>query len=68
MLAPPDNRMRRVAVDEREAPEKDRKYGPYASGAIWSPHRPTIIYVGTVPIGLVLTEMTERITVNPSSR
>ena len=62
MLAPPDSGMRRVAVDEREAPGKDRKYGPYASGAIWSPHRPTIIYVGTVPIGLVLTEMTERIT------
>lgn len=62
MFAPPDSGMRRVAVDEREAPGKDRKYGPYASGAIWSPHRPTIIYVGTVPIGLVLTEMTERIT------
>ena len=54
--------MHRPEVEERESPGKDRKYGPYSMGRIWSPHRPTITYVGIVPFGLALTEMTERVT------
>lgn len=41
---------------------KDRKYGRYHSGSIWGPDRPTVFYIDTVPIGLALTEMTERVT------
>ncbi|ESY01399.1 hypothetical protein [Mesorhizobium sp. LNJC405B00] len=60
LFAPPGQRMGRVHIEEREVPEKDRKYGRYSSGSIWSPHRPTITYIESVPIGLALTEMTER--------
>ncbi len=62
IFAPPDQSMRRPEIEERETPGKDRKYGRYSFGRIWTPHRPTITYVGTVPFGLALTEMTERVT------
>ncbi len=62
LFSPLDQKMRRVNVEEREVPGRDRKYGRYSTGSIWSPHRPTITYVGSVPIGLALTEMTERAT------
>jgi hypothetical protein len=62
LIAPPDNSMRRPHIEEREIPGMDRKYGHYSFGTIWSPYRPTITYVGSVPIGLALTEMTERVT------
>jgi len=62
MFASPDRPMRRAEIEEREVPKNDRKYGRYAQGNIWSPYRPTVTYVGNVPIGLAVTEMTERIT------
>lgn len=62
LFAPPDQAMRRAKVDEREFPRNDRKYGRHSMGTIWSPHRPTITYIGSVPVGLALTEMTERTT------
>lgn len=62
LIAPPDKSMGRPDIEEREIPGKDRKYGRYSFGRIWSPHRPTITYAGSVPIGLALTEMTERVT------
>lgn len=62
MFAPADQEMRRRHVDEQEVPRKDRKYGRYQTGSIWSPRRPTVTYVGSIPVGLVLTEMTERVT------
>ncbi len=62
MFAPADQEMRRIHVDEQEVPRKDRKYGRYQTGSIWSPRRPTVTYVGSIPVGLVLIEMTERVT------
>lgn len=62
LFAPPDQTMHRMHIEERETPGKDRKYGRYHIGNIWSPHRPTITYFGSIPIGLALTEMTERAT------
>ncbi|QEL26396.1 hypothetical protein FQV39_04570 [Bosea sp. F3-2] len=62
MFAPADQEMRRIHVDEQEVPRKDRKYGRYQTGSIWSPRRPTITHVSSIPVGLVLTEMTERVT------
>ncbi len=62
MFAPADQVMRRIHVDEQEVPRKDRKYGRYQTGSIWSPRRPTVTYIGSIPVGLVLTEMTERVT------
>ncbi|WP_234906752.1 hypothetical protein [Rhizobium rhizogenes] len=61
-IAPPDDDLRRIHVREQEVEQKDRKYGRYHSGSIWGPDRPTIFYIDTVPIGLALTEMTERVT------
>jgi hypothetical protein len=52
----------RIHVKEQEVERKDRKYGRYHSGSIWAPDRPTVFYIETVPIGLALTEMTERVT------
>jgi hypothetical protein len=63
MFSPADQEMRRVHVVEQEVPLKDRRYGRYQLGSIWSPRRPTVTYVGSVPVGLTLTEMTERVTV-----
>jgi hypothetical protein len=62
MLAPTDRPMRRAAIEEREKASKDRKYGRYSHGTIWGPYRPTITFIGAVPIGLTITEMTERVT------
>ncbi|WP_313716233.1 hypothetical protein [Rhizobium laguerreae] len=61
-IAPSDDGNRRIRVQEQEVERKDRKYGRYHSGSIWGPDRPTIFYIDTVPIGLALTEMTERVT------
>ncbi|MEE1656734.1 hypothetical protein VB618_11040 [Microvirga sp. CF3062] len=54
--------LHRIHVREQEVEQKDRRYGRYGSGRIWAPDRPTVFYIGTVPIGLALTEMTERVT------
>ncbi|MGX5733806.1 hypothetical protein [Bosea thiooxidans] len=62
LIAPPDQELDRVHIEERETPGKDRKYGRYQLGSIWSPRRPTVTYIGAMPIGLALTEMTERVT------
>ncbi|MGO7042178.1 hypothetical protein ACCS60_27905 [Rhizobium acaciae] len=61
-IAPPGDDHRRIRVREQEVELKDRKYGRYHSGSIWGPDRPTIFYIDAVPIGLALTEMTERVT------
>lgn len=61
-IAPSDDGHRRIQVKEQEVEQKDRKYGRYDTGSIWGPDRPTIFYIDTMPIGLILTEMTERVT------
>lgn len=62
LIAPADAKMNRVQIKEQEVDHKDRKYGRYHYGTIWAPDRPTVTYVDTVPIGLAITEMTERVT------
>ncbi|RVU33950.1 hypothetical protein EOI86_22755 [Hwanghaeella grinnelliae] len=59
-IAPPNPDFRRAHIEDREVPGKDRKYGRYGFTGIWSPLRPTITFFDDVPIGLALTEMTER--------
>lgn len=61
-IAPADAKMNRIQIKEQEVDQKDRKYGRYHFGSIWAPDRPTITYIDTVPIGLAITEMTERVT------
>ena len=58
MLAPLDGRYRRHTVDECLVPRKDRRHPD-----LWSPLRPTVVFMGTVAIGLTLFEMTEEVEV-----
>lgn len=50
--------MRRAEVDEREAPRANHYHR-----SVWSPDRVTVVYIGQVPIGLTLFEMTEEVQV-----
>ncbi|WP_244604727.1 MULTISPECIES: hypothetical protein [Mesorhizobium] len=62
-IAPAGGDLDRISIKEQELERKDRKYGQYHPGSIWAPDRPTVLYVDTVPIGLAITEMTERVMV-----
>ena len=45
-------------VDEREHPEKQHHYNN-----LWSPQRSTVVYIGTVAIGLTIIELSENVEV-----
>lgn len=55
VLAPSDAQLGRAAVDEREVRTKQRS--PYYHRGPWSLYRPTVVYVGSVAIGLAVVEM-----------
>jgi hypothetical protein len=54
-LAPQNDHLRRAELDHHEKPLKRREYYPN----LWSPFRPTVVFVGTVAIGLAVVEMSE---------
>ncbi|MGU1788041.1 hypothetical protein ACSERT_24985 [Pseudomonas aeruginosa] len=58
MLAPSDRIYSRASVDEREKPGKtaNKRYP-----RLWHPSRATVVFVGSVAIGLTLFEMTEQL-------
>lgn len=56
VFAPAGEQLRRGEVDEHEQPKKRQDY--YHS-RLWSPQRPTVVYIGTVAIGLAVVEMSE---------
>ena len=56
MLALPKLSLRRHAVDEREKGGRNTHYSD-----LWSPARPTVVFIGTVAIGLTVFEMTEEV-------
>jgi hypothetical protein len=58
VFAPASEQLRRGEVDEHEQPKKRQDY--YYSRP-WSPQRPTVVYVGTVAIGLAVVEMCEAV-------
>jgi len=51
--------LKRGDIDEREAGGKLRERW---QRGLWSPARPTVVYVGTLPIGLSIVEMSENVT------
>ncbi|XQU75262.1 hypothetical protein EPAKOI_002983 [Cupriavidus sp. H18C2] len=55
-IAPTSAQLRRADVDLRESQRKNHYQHP-----AWSPERPTVLYIGDVPIGLTLFEMTEAV-------
>lgn len=60
VLAPADAHLRRGRIEEREVAAKPRNHWEYSN--LWSPWRPTVVYVGTVAIGLAVIEMSENVT------
>jgi len=54
VIASHGEHLRREEVDEREKPSKAFRYNN-----LWSPIRSTVVYVGTVAIGLTIIEMSE---------
>lgn len=60
-LAPSSERFYRAHIDEHEEPKPRRQDYPYNGGHLWAPGRCTVVYVGTVPFGLAVIEMTEAV-------
>lgn len=58
-LAPAGAKLGRQDVDEREAGGKTREHWHRRH---WSPDRPTVVYLETLPIGLAIVEMSENVT------
>ena len=58
VLAPNGEQFYRAEVDEHEEPEKNREYNN-----LWRPRRCTVVYIGTVAIGLTIIEMSEEVEV-----
>ena len=58
MLAPSDHTYSRAFVEERENPGKTA-HNRYPS--LWHPSKATVVFVGSVAIGLTLFEMTEEL-------
>jgi len=48
----------RHAIDEREQPSRARNWND-----LWTPGRPTVVYIGTVAIGLTILETSEEVKV-----
>lgn len=57
VIAPPDEHLRGITLDEREVRGKQRN--PYYHSGLWSPNRPTVVYIGSVAVGLSVVEMSE---------
>lgn len=61
VLEPRGENFYRAAVDEHEVPRKNRDDHYY--NRLWSPCRCTVVYVGTVAIGLTIIEVAEEVEV-----
>lgn len=62
VIAPPDAQLRRERVYEKEElPKKERREDPYGYDRLWSPYRPTVVYVDSMVFGLAIVDMTESV-------
>lgn len=59
VIAPESERLSRGTIDERE--DRKKKRNGYYYTNLWTPWRPTVVYIGSVPIGLIIIEMTEEV-------
>jgi hypothetical protein len=57
VIAAHGERMHREEVDEHEIPRRKPNDNYYSR--LWSPGRVTVVYVGTVPIGVTIIELSE---------
>jgi len=60
VLAPSDAQFGRGHFDEREVASMPREH--WQLSGLWSPYRPTVVYVGTIAIGLAIVETSETVT------
>jgi hypothetical protein len=52
----------RASIDEyEEQPKAQRQEYPYAYNRLWSPCRPTVVYLDAAAFGLAVIEMTEAV-------
>lgn len=52
----------RPHIDEHETiPKLKKNEDPYSGRNSWQPSSPTVVYVGTIPLGLAVIEMTEEV-------
>lgn len=62
VIGPADAQLRRERVYEKEeAPKQERQHDPYGYDRLWSPYRPTVVYVDSLSFGLAIVEMTESV-------
>lgn len=57
VIAPQSENLSRGTIDERE--DRKKKRNGYYYSNLWTPWRPTVVYIGSIPIGLTIIEMTE---------
>ena len=57
VIAPNGEHVSRATIDEREVQDKPRDRYHYSN--LWSPYRPTVVYIGSLAIGLAVIEMSE---------
>ncbi|MBX3563590.1 MAG: hypothetical protein KF730_03330 [Sphingomonas sp.] len=60
VLAPAGAQLHRQEVEEREAGGAPRERWHYSG--LWAPCRPTVVYIGSVAVGLSVVEMSEHVT------
>ncbi|MGC1872886.1 MAG: hypothetical protein WA700_18145, partial [Acidobacteriaceae bacterium] len=60
-LAPSSERFYRAHIDEHEEPKPRRQEYPVYDRHLWAPDRCTVVYVGAIPFGLTVIEMTESV-------
>ncbi len=60
VISPHSEQFCRASIDEHEEPSKKTSHYHYG---LWSPQRPTVVYIGSVAIGLAIIEMSENVLV-----
>jgi hypothetical protein len=64
LISSPAENFTRVHIDEHEQlPKKPNAEHSYYYNRLWSPQRPTVVYVGSVVFGLAVVEMSENVEV-----
>jgi len=64
LISSPAENFNRVHIDEHEQlPKKPNGEHTYYYNRLWSPQRPTVVYVGSVVFGLAVVEISENVEV-----
>lgn len=64
VISTPTDNFARTRIDEHEQlPKAQRREVSYDYNRLWSPQRPTVVYVGSVAFGLAIIEMSESMVV-----